>query len=643
MANVAASPPDPVNIDVGLVGDGLEPSVRPESIPEPMGIAKSDHRVFFTATDFPPLSSPEVEIKEEPIESDALEVWSYVNTEEDVIMLSDDEEDIEVIKFTSSVVAPQDSVQVDGATSSTRATDSAAGGPNLGNTVLNTRRTKVMLTPEKREYMKEVQRQMAAKLRNQGRLPVRDQASPNLPAPDSSSTEDIPPTADKKDHSWMSEIDYVEAEDPVERSNSYAEQERLYTTKRNAGTATWIDDIKFMRIRSAEDARLKRLDKDSLSMLENLPCTATKSSLFYNDDSATSKSTARIDAHDRAEDHDEEMIDAGSDFEGGKLTKPKRARKTVHRASSRHDDLSIKQLEACMLVGIEADKRREERKQMRAGKAPGSGKKRTNRSNSKRKPKEPKEHKGHKEPDQVDKKGRPKGRRSDAFPKKPELLKNINSLARRHVYNNSNTDLEHRALPEITATTTSASLKALLASVPTENQRSARIDGRHIVDAVKILGQSQGRCRADGEGGWRLKGMSLSLKHHQVLSAAWMRERELDSEPPFGGLNADEMGFGKTVMMIASMVANKPGPDEPNKTTLIVATPALLMQWYNELIKFTDSGSLGRIIIYTRGPKIFGPESFEVMMGVLKDADIVLTTYPEVQMSYPKYKPPEEL
>lgn len=67
--------------------------------------------------------------------------------------------------------------------------------------------------------------------------------------------------------------------------------------------------------------------------------------------------------------------------------------------------------------------------------------------------------------------------------------------------------------------------------------------------------------KADGKGGWKLKGMVSSLFHYQVgkplhqinpvnlitiklLGAAFMRDRENGKERPYGGFQADEMGFG---------------------------------------------------------------------------------------------------
>lgn len=119
-----------------------------------------------------------------------------------------------------------------------------------------------------------------------------------------------------------------------------------------------------------------------------------------------------------------------------------------------------------------------------------------------------------------------------------------------------------------------------------------------------------------------------------------MRKRETGNDQPLGGLQADEMGFGKTVMMLATMVANQPG-SEDSKCTLIVCTPALLTQWMDELIKHVESGIFPQVIRYqsSTGIAVFGHQCESYMAN----ANVVLTTYQEILRSYPKYKPPKEI
>ena len=189
----------------------------------------------------------------------------------------------------------------------------------------------------------------------------------------------------------------------------------------------------------------------------------------------------------------------------------------------------------------------------------------------------------------------------------------------------------------MTETSKDKALKALLAGVPLEDRREARGRKADILRSSKVLGK--GKVSADGNGNWNFKGMKSHLCHHQVQGAAWMRERETQDVRPLGGLQADSMGLGKTVMMIASMIANPPA-DHDSKCTLIVCTSALLTQWRAEITKHTEQDVFKTIICYQadQAIKTFGHNC----ESTIAFADIVITTYQEVLRSYPKDKPPAD-
>jgi len=65
---------------------------------------------------------------------------------------------------------------------------------------------------------------------------------------------------------------------------------------------------------------------------------------------------------------------------------------------------------------------------------------------------------------------------------------------------------------------------------------------------------------------------------YQVDGVKWMLQRELAESP--GGVNADEVGLGKTIMTIATMIGN------PLDKTLILAPKSLVSQWEKEFQKF---------------------------------------------------------
>lgn len=72
------------------------------------------------------------------------------------------------------------------------------------------------------------------------------------------------------------------------------------------------------------------------------------------------------------------------------------------------------------------------------------------------------------------------------------------------------------------------------------------------------------------------------------------------------------------------------------RTTLIVASPALLTQWKSEIEQHTDYGL--EILRYGAGNRVDSTDP----STILGTQDIVLTTYTEVMRSYPKNEPPIE-
>ena len=72
------------------------------------------------------------------------------------------------------------------------------------------------------------------------------------------------------------------------------------------------------------------------------------------------------------------------------------------------------------------------------------------------------------------------------------------------------------------------------------------------------------------------------------------------------------------------------------KTTLLVASPALLTQWKSEIEQHTNIRL--RIMRYGAGTRVDSSDAIE-MIGA---HDIVLTSYTEIMKSYPKNEPPIE-
>ncbi|KAF1948372.1 hypothetical protein CC80DRAFT_431711 [Byssothecium circinans] len=175
-------------------------------------------------------------------------------------------------------------------------------------------------------------------------------------------------------------------------------------------------------------------------------------------------------------------------------------------------------------------------------------------------------------------------------------------------------------------------LKELISSLPVKDHRVVKSDMASLVAASKDF-DGHGAARISGPNMWLVKGMATSLKPYQLLGSAFMRRRENSADEPRGGLLADQMGLGKTLMMLANIVNGRRKHAEC-KTTLIVASPALLSQWGREILLHTNAGL--KVMRYGAGNRLDSTCSYEV----LEMHDIILTTYTEVMNSYPRHDPP---
>jgi SNF2 family DNA or RNA helicase len=195
-------------------------------------------------------------------------------------------------------------------------------------------------------------------------------------------------------------------------------------------------------------------------------------------------------------------------------------------------------------------------------------------------------------------------------------------------------------LPKMDSNRKHDALRKLVASVPQEHRKTASLDRNYLISASRDF-VGRGACRSVKDNdGWQLKGMKSLLKHHQLLGASFMRRRERGDDVPRGGLCADQMGLGKTVMALANIVNGRPGRHEEGpRTTLIVATPALVNQWFHEIDKHCDKKYIGAVL------KHFGKNKLSTNDAAahIGNFDIVLTTYDEVRKSYPKAEFPIEL
>ncbi|OCK77547.1 hypothetical protein K432DRAFT_358416 [Lepidopterella palustris CBS 459.81] len=234
--------------------------------------------------------------------------------------------------------------------------------------------------------------------------------------------------------------------------------------------------------------------------------------------------------------------------------------------------------------------------------------------------------------------GKKKGGKSKALKYSGPRMNNVGSLFTSNVFRDQDESENLPAQPKFDATRKEDALKQLIASVPLEHQKSSRTDKNVLLAATKDF-TGQGACRADGNGRWLVRGMKSSLEHYQLLGSAFMRRRENAAEEPRGGLVADQMGLGKTVMMLANIINGRPPKGEQPRTTLIVASPALVTQCTSEIEKHCEEKAAGIIMTFGSGHRISSNRGLEI----LQSHDIILTTYSEVMRSLPKNEPPVEL
>lgn len=189
---------------------------------------------------------------------------------------------------------------------------------------------------------------------------------------------------------------------------------------------------------------------------------------------------------------------------------------------------------------------------------------------------------------------------------------------------------------------------------PGANREAAANDARMLNRACNIFGP--GIITNAGSGEFAVKGMASTLRPHQVLGTAFMIQREKEAqgrakkgqEQPCGGILADQMGLGKTVMSLALVVRGKwRDPSGPpvatgGRTTLIVANNALVLQWLNEIAIHCNTGDarsgIGNYKIYRSRDEMRANAIKE-----LATQEILLTTYEEVAKSYPLQDPPPEI
>lgn len=150
----------------------------------------------------------------------------------------------------------------------------------------------------------------------------------------------------------------------------------------------------------------------------------------------------------------------------------------------------------------------------------------------------------------------------------------------------TSTSNEHPSLPaqSIKAKTHADQMAQIMAGIPENcDIRRKTTQKKDLQEAKSIFGYK--KIEADN-GNWKLKGMQTSLLNHQLTAVAWMIKRELARDKPFGGILADAMGMGKTVMSLACILGNPADEEHIAKfckaTLVIVPSKEIASQWEAE-------------------------------------------------------------
>lgn len=391
----------------------------------------------------------------------------------------------------------------------------------------------------------------------------------------------------------------TDAEDGAAAAVRFKSCKTAYERKKRRGQNTLEDEIAFSKVRNAEEQRLKLGSRKR-----------AYDSVEEDDQLFLAEGTPSVPHDPSAPENDDES-----------LLQPGRRK---HGRPNRIPDSALQDAAQIGWNALEAkDRKRASRKG--APKAPAA----------KKVPKEPKSRVSKSKDKKTAERGSKSNRGRSA--KGPEMT-NINSLLNNDIIGAAQRNQGKAAQPGFSSKNKRDALAELIASIPEEERTTHNADKKALDKATKSF-SGHASMKADGNNGWRLRGMQTSLYHYQLLGAAFMRDRENATHPPYGGLEADEMGLGKTVTCLANIVDGQASHNSPNRTTLIVCPSGLCSQWLSEIKKHVSPGTFQEVITYRAGARLESADPVKT----LSNMDIIITSYSEVMRSYPTCDAPKHL
>jgi SNF2-related domain len=430
--------------------------------------------------------------------------------------------------------------------------------------------------------------------------PITTQPTPAKPN-DSNNDDDVQ-IVEKGQQTSPVELD-TEAED-ASATALFKSLKRSYQRKKKNNQNTVEDDIAFSKARNAEELRLKlKSRKRAYDDVESDIEMVEDDSLFFADETPSA------------------LGGTPKEGEDGISSKAPKKRRTC-----RPNKIPESALQDALEIGFDAFIAEGRKNASKKGGPKGTAKK--------KEPKEPKTRVSKAKDKKVDgasklKRGRPH--------KGPKML-NIDSLFHNDIVSAAQANVGKATQPGFSSTNKKDALAELIASIPEEERTTHNADKNALDKATKSF-TGHAAMKADGNNGWRLRGMQTSLYHYQLLGAAFMRERENSSTRPYGGLQSDEMGLGKTVTCLANIVDGQGPPNSPNRTTLIVCPGGLCSQWLNEIKRHVLPTTFQDVVVYRAGGRIESSNPTKT----LSNMDIIITSYNEVLRSYPHCETPMHL
>ncbi|KAF4451599.1 hypothetical protein F53441_5455 [Fusarium austroafricanum] len=158
-------------------------------------------------------------------------------------------------------------------------------------------------------------------------------------------------------------------------------------------------------------------------------------------------------------------------------------------------------------------------------------------------------------------------------------------------------------LNQIKATTHASQMQQIMAGMPEGcDTRHTKTQKHDLIEAKQCFGY--GKVKAIN-GDWLLKGMKTPLRNEQLVGAEWMVMREAMDLHPAGGILADDMGIGKTLIALTTIFGHPPEAEDRrewcNATLVIADSPqAAETTWMKQINQHVGGKLAAKSLIYSK-------------------------------------------